>query len=67
MHKIFLNGDGSVNSNFLHLSVSTDSKINNGDILTTSALEGIFPKDLLVGKIIEKEFVITLPLKFDLK
>jgi hypothetical protein len=28
MRKIFLNGDGSVNSNFLHLSVSTDSKIN---------------------------------------
>jgi rod shape-determining protein MreC len=35
--------------------VPTDSEINAGDILTTSALEGIFPKDLLVGKIKQKE------------
>jgi rod shape-determining protein MreC len=35
--------------------VPTDLKINNGDILITSALEGIFPKDLLVGEIKEKE------------
>ncbi|MEK7658253.1 MAG: rod shape-determining protein MreC [Patescibacteria group bacterium] len=34
--------------------VPTDSEIKSGDILTTSALEGIFPKDLLVGKIISK-------------
>ncbi|KKP31296.1 MAG: hypothetical protein A2360_04760 [Candidatus Staskawiczbacteria bacterium RIFOXYB1_FULL_32_11] len=39
---------------FLDL-VPTDQKINNGDILTTSALEGIFPKNLLIGKIKEKE------------
>lgn len=31
--------------------VPTDSEIKVGDTLTTSALEGIFPKDLLVGKI----------------
>jgi rod shape-determining protein MreC len=34
--------------------VPLDSQINQGDILITSALEGIFPKDLLVGKIKEK-------------
>ncbi len=34
--------------------VPTDSEIKSGDILITSALEGIFPKDLLVGKIILK-------------
>lgn len=35
--------------------VSVDSKINKDDILVTSALEGIFPKGLLVGRIIETE------------
>lgn len=33
--------------------VPVDSKINKDDVLVTSALEGIFPKDLLVGKINE--------------
>jgi|JI10StandDraft_1071094.scaffolds.fasta_scaffold1516926_1 hypothetical protein len=28
MRKTFLNGDGSLSSNFLYLSVSSDSKIN---------------------------------------
>ena len=31
--------------------INSDSEIKEGDILTTSALEGIFPADLLVGKI----------------
>jgi len=31
--------------------VSTDAEIKPGDVLVTSALEGIFPKDLLVGSI----------------
>ena len=34
--------------------VPTDLEINSQDVLITSALEGIFPKDLLVGKIIGK-------------
>lgn len=39
---------------FLDL-VPVDSNINKGDILVTSALEGTFPKDLLVGRIKETE------------
>ena len=35
--------------------VPVDSEINSGDVLITSALEGIFPKDLLVGKITSKD------------
>jgi rod shape-determining protein MreC len=31
--------------------VSIDDTINQGDVLVTSALEGIFPKDLLVGTV----------------
>jgi len=31
--------------------VPIGEKLDNGDVLMTSALEGIFPKDLLVGKI----------------
>ena len=38
-------------SAFLDL-VNTDVKINEGDILETSGLEGVFPKDLLVGSIV---------------
>lgn len=32
--------------------VSSDSEIKEGDTLITSALEGIFPRDLLVGRVI---------------
>ena len=35
--------------------VSTESEINEGDVLTTSALEGIFPRNLLVAQIISKD------------
>lgn len=35
--------------------VPTDSEINEGGVLITSALEKDFPKNLLVGKIIKKE------------
>jgi len=35
--------------------VPVDDKINQNDVLVTSALEGIFPKDLLVGKITKVE------------
>ena len=35
--------------------VPIDEQINEGDVLTTSVLEEIFPKDLLVGKITKKE------------
>src|SRR5207237_1162769 len=31
--------------------VDSDSDIKEGDVLVTSALEGIFPPDLLIGKI----------------
>jgi rod shape-determining protein MreC len=31
--------------------VAQDATINQGDVVVTSALEGIFPKDLLIGKI----------------
>lgn len=34
--------------------VPLEAEINQGDVLISSALEGIFPKDLLVGKIISK-------------
>lgn len=33
--------------------VPVDSKINPQDVLVTSAIEGSFPKDLLVGKIVQ--------------
>jgi rod shape-determining protein MreC len=35
--------------------VPTDAEIKEGDVLITSALEGAFPKNLLVGKIVKKE------------
>jgi len=35
--------------------VPVDSNINKGDVLVTSALEGIYPKDLLVGKVNKTE------------
>ncbi len=35
--------------------VPVDEQINEGDVLVTSVLEGVFPKDLLVGKITKKE------------
>ena len=47
-----LRGGGNL-SVYLDL-VSPDVEIKQGDILITSALEGIFPKNLLVGKIISK-------------
>ena len=34
--------------------VPVDEEISEGDILITSALEGTFPKDLLVGKVIQR-------------
>jgi rod shape-determining protein MreC len=46
-------GSGGL-SIFLDL-IPVDEQINEGDILTTSALEGTFPKDILVGKIMKKE------------
>ncbi len=45
-----LKGEGSL-SMYLDL-VSTDAQINDGDVLMTSALDGTFPRDLLVGKIL---------------
>ncbi len=45
-------GSGNLNV-FLDL-VLLGSQIKEGDVLITSALEGIFPKDLLVGKIVKK-------------
>ncbi len=33
--------------------VPSDAKLQKGDLLVTSALEGIFPKDLLIGKIVQ--------------
>jgi len=44
-----IKGDGNL-SFYLDL-VSSDAKINQGDVVITSGLEGIFPKDLLIGKI----------------
>lgn len=35
--------------------VSSDAEINEGNVLITSALEGIFPRNLLVGQIISKD------------
>lgn len=35
--------------------VPVNEEINQGDVLVTSALEGDFPKDLLIGKITKKE------------
>jgi len=35
--------------------VSSDVKISEGDVLVSSALEGTFPRDLLIGKIISKD------------
>lgn len=46
-------GDGGLNA---HLDlVPINSKINPNDILVTSSLEKSFPKDLLLGKIIQKK------------
>jgi len=47
-----LKGNGNLSA-YLDL-VSFDADIEEGDILITSALEGISPKNLLVGKIIRK-------------
>lgn len=47
-----IRGDGNL-SVYLDL-VSSESEIKEGDILITSALEGTFPENLLVGKIITK-------------
>src|SRR3989344_2631854 len=44
-----IKGDGNL-SFYLDL-VSSYAKINQGDVVITSGLEGIFPKDLLIGKI----------------
>lgn len=44
-----IKGEGG-NGVYLDL-VSSDAQINEGDIIITSALEGIFPQNLLVGKI----------------
>lgn len=44
-----LRGNGNL-SVYLDL-VSSDSQLNSGDILVTSALEGLFPADLSLGKI----------------
>lgn len=46
---------GSSNLSFYLDTVSSESEIKEGDTLVTSALEGIFPKDLLVGKIVSKD------------
>ena len=45
-------GNGNL-SVYLDL-VQFDAEIKEGDILTTSALDGIFPRDFLVGKITNK-------------
>ena len=42
---------GSNSGAYLDL-VSSDAELKEGDLLVTSGLEGIFPKDLLVGSII---------------
>jgi len=47
---------------FLDL-VPLESEIAEGDILTTSALDGIYPKNLLVGKIISKQVNDLKPFK----
>ena len=44
-----IKGNGNL-STYLDL-VASQAKINEHDTLITSGLEGIFPKDLLVGKI----------------
>lgn len=44
-----LKGDGNFGV-YMDL-VSTDDQINTDDVLITSGLEGVFPRDLLVGKI----------------
>ncbi|MDO8530360.1 MAG: rod shape-determining protein MreC [bacterium] len=43
-------GSGNL-SMYLDL-ISSDVKLHEGDVLVSSALEGAFPKDLLVGKIV---------------
>ncbi len=35
--------------------VSSESEINEGDVLVTSALEGSFPRNILVGRIVSKD------------
>ncbi len=44
-----IKGNGNL-SLYLDL-VASDAKISQGDVLNTSGLEGVFPKDLLIGKI----------------
>ncbi len=46
-------GSGSL-SLYLDL-VSSDAQINQGDTLITSGQEGVFPKDLLIGKITKSD------------
>ena len=43
---------GNGNLSFYLDLVSLDAQIKEGDTLVSSALEGIFPKDLLVGKVL---------------
>ncbi len=48
-----IKGSGNL-SLYLDL-VSSNDQIKEGDILITSGLEGVFPKDLLIGKIIKTD------------
>ena len=48
-----IKGNGGLTA-YLDL-IPIDSNINSGDVLVTSAIEKLFPKDLLVGKILQKE------------
>ena len=48
-----IKGSGNLNV-YLDL-IPIDDTINNGDVLVTSALDGVFPKDLLVGTVTKVE------------